>query len=194
MISRLGNHGPERVLPPVHEEGLESPVIVHAVPQIVGRVHRRRRVKAMAGQYLRQRGYLRGQRLPSHKGHSPASRLVVRPGGHGRESGGVVPVETDRPSRQRIQGGCSDRRIAVSAYVVPAKSIRNNPNDIHHAHSCYQRAIYEFITRSGNPERSSQASPARTTEDRMPKLVVRHKTTARAGPAWASAEFRPLLD
>ncbi len=160
MITRLRNHGPERVLPPVHEEGLESPVIVHPVPQIVGRVHRRRRVKAMAGQYLRQGGYVRGQRLPSHKGHCPASRLVVRPGGHGRESGGVVPVEPGRPGRQRIQGGCSDRLIAVSAYVVLAKGVRNNPDDIQYSHSCEQRGMYEFITRLGNSESFSQVSGA----------------------------------
>ena len=107
------------------------PVVVHPVPQVVGGVHRRRRVQAVVSQHLRQGGHSSRQRLPSHKGHRPAAREVVRPGGHGRESGGIVTVEPDGPGCQRIQGRRSNRRIAVCAYVVPAKGVGNYPDDIH---------------------------------------------------------------
>ena len=38
MVAGPGNHGPQGILPPIHEKGLEPPVIVHSVPEVVGGV------------------------------------------------------------------------------------------------------------------------------------------------------------
>ena len=136
VIAGLREYRPQGVLSPVHEEGLEPPVIVHPVPQVVWCVHRRRRVQTALGQHLRQCGHALRQGRPTHEGHCPATRLVVCSGGHGGESAGVVPVEPYRPGRQRIEGWRSNRWVAVCAYVVSTEGVSNYPDDVHPLRSC----------------------------------------------------------
>ena len=135
VVAGLRDQGPHGVLAPVEEKGLKPPVVVHPVPQVVGGVDRRRRVKAAFSQHLRQGGHPLRQRLPPHKGHGPSPRLMVGAGGHSRKSGGIVAVKPDRPGRQGIKRRRSNRPIAVCAKVIPAEGVGNYPNDIHFGRS-----------------------------------------------------------
>ena len=130
VVARLGEQGPQGVLPSVHEERLETPVVVHPVSQVVGGIDRGRRVKSPPYQHLREGRHVPWKGLPPHEGHSPAARLVVRPCGHGGEPGRVVPVEAYRPGRQRIKVWRANGRIAVGADVVPAECIAHDPDDV----------------------------------------------------------------
>ena len=89
---------------------------------------------------------------------------MVCPGGHGRESGGVVAVEPDRPGRECIERRRSNRRISVCAYVVPAKSVRDYPDDIHRGGSYVMRLhVYHNSPEAGRPaNRSGHEAASRT--------------------------------
>ena len=134
VIAGLRNQRPQGVLSGVHEEGLEAPVVVHSISEVVGGVDGSRSVEAVPSQNLGQSGHTGGKRFPTHEGHRPSSSLMVCPCGHSRESGGVVSVEPDRLRRQRVKRGCANMRIAVSANVVSAEGIRNYPDDVHLSH------------------------------------------------------------
>ena len=86
---------------------------------------------AVSGQYLGEGGDAGRQWFPAHERHGPAPGLVVCPRRHGGEPGRVVVVEPHCTRRQGIERRCPDSTVAVSAQVVPAKGVRNNPDDVH---------------------------------------------------------------
>ena len=91
---------------------------------------------------------------------------MICSGGHSRESSSIVAIEPDRPGCQRIERRCSNRRIAVGAYVVPAECVSNYPEHIHlrRSHDLFPR-MYHKLT---SPRRTDPPEVKRLDQDGLP--------------------------
>ena len=150
----MGAYQPGRraLLPGVHREGLEPPVVVHAAAQVERGVDHRRGVHPALCEHLRQGGHLFGQRLPAHERHRPAAGRVIGASRHRREPRGVVAVEAHGPGRERVERGRPDLSVPVCAQMVLPERVRDHPYDVQllailrHAHQTLQSFFYVAST------------------------------------------------
>ena len=100
---------------------------------------------------------------------------MICSGGHSRESSSIVSIEPDRPGCQRIERRCSNRRIAVGAYVIPAECVSNYPEHIHlrHSHDLLPR-MYHKLT-PPPPRRTDPLEVKRLDQDGLPHREWPHQ-------------------